>query len=680
MIKDLNATKHVKKAFRSIRVKVNSAVLFCGVILLVFNLWLLTDSMSFVEKRLVNEQLESDLKLLRNELGENDGAKWHVQDGMLMIGDTPIGDGTVQNANDAPLQTLEGVSGSFYSCFIRTYNDAELGYDEQNKYQQGHYLRASISVTGLSGERLEGIYLDKAMADALEESPDGTLSHISYVGGLQIYTRYELLYDESGEAIGILCNGRTVESLDGLVRSQRTKGTILIVTMLIVMLLGLGGIVFTMLGAITKIKDRLVLIGTGEFPEEPLDVNTRDELEDVANCENDMVESLKEKERLGAELSLATDIQAHMLPSIFPAFPGHKEFDIYASMQPAKEVGGDFYDFFMLDSKHIAMVIADVSGKGVPAALFMVIAKTLIKNHAQLGLSPEQVFTTVNSMLCEGNEADLFVSAWMGVVDLESGMLTYTNAGHNPPVLKKADGSFEYLRSKPFLVLACMDGISYAKNELQLGEGDKLVLYTDGVTEATNINEELYGEERLQNFLNAHSGEDAKTLLESLRKDVAAFQGEADQFDDITILTFDFLKKFKNEKLKELEFAIEDLDIMQILGFVDSSLKDIKCPEEDASKISEVVKCVFSNFASYDQKEIERNAKLYILPEGDNKGAKIILAQRGFPFDPLSNEAIEGETADTNLGLDFMREAMDEVTYKYENGHNIIVIKKIFEN
>ena len=680
MIKDLNATKHVKKAFRSIRVKVNSAVLFCGVILLVFNLWLLTDSMSFVEQRLVNGQLESDLKLLRNELGENDGAKWHMQDGMLMIGDTPIGDGTVQNANDAPLQTLEGVSGSFYSCFIRTYNDAELGYDEQNKCQQGHYLRASISVTGLSGERLEGIYLDKAMADALEESSDGTLSHISYVGGLQIYTRYELLYDESGEAIGILCNGRTVESLDGLVRSQRTKGTILIVTMLIVMLLGLGGIVFTMLGAITKIKDRLVLIGTGEFPEQPLDVNTRDELEDVANCVNDMVESLKEKERLGAELSLATDIQAHMLPSIFPAFPGHKEFDIYASMQPAKEVGGDFYDFFMLDSKHIAMVIADVSGKGVPAALFMVIAKTLIKNHAQLGLSPEQVFTTVNSMLCEGNEADLFVSAWMGVVDLESGMLTYTNAGHNPPVLKKADGSFEYLRSKPFLVLACMDGISYAKNELQLGEGDKLVLYTDGVTEATNINEELYGEERLQNFLNAHSGEDAKTLLESLRKDVAAFQGEADQFDDITILTFDFLKKFKNEKLKELEFAIEDLDIMQILGFVDSSLKDIKCPEEDASKISEVVKCVFSNFSNYDQKEIERNAKLYILPEGDNKGAKIILAQRGFPFDPLSNEAIEGETADANLGLDFMREAMDEVTYKYENGHNILVIKKIFEN
>lgn len=248
-----------------------------------------------------------------------------------------------------------------------------------------------------------------------------------------------------------------------------------------------------------------------------------------------------EKERINAELSLASDIQAHMLPCHFPAFPERDEFDIYATMTPAKEVGGDFYDFFMVDQTHIAVVIADVSGKGVPAALFMVIAKTLIRNHTQIGLAVNEVFTSVNRLLCEGNDACLFVTAWLGILDLSSGTLTYANAGHNPPLLCR-NGQFTYLESSPGFVLAALDTTEYELNELALTPGDRLFLYTDGVTEAENSDHELYGEERLSRFINQHVKDSAEDILPMLKTDIDSFAGNIPQFDDITMLMLDFMK------------------------------------------------------------------------------------------------------------------------------------------
>lgn len=248
-----------------------------------------------------------------------------------------------------------------------------------------------------------------------------------------------------------------------------------------------------------------------------------------------------EKERINAELSLASDIQAHMLPCHFPAFPERDEFDIYATMTPAKEVGGDFYDFFMVDQTHIAVVIADVSGKGVPAALFMVIAKTLIRNHTQIGLAVNEVFTSVNRLLCEGNDACLFVTAWLGILDLSSGTLTYANAGHNPPLLCR-NGQFTYLESAPGFVLAALDTTEYELNGLALTPGDRLFLYTDGVTEAENSDHELYGEERLSRFINQHVKDSAEDILPMLKADIDSFAGNIPQFDDITMLMFDFMK------------------------------------------------------------------------------------------------------------------------------------------
>ncbi len=260
----------------------------------------------------------------------------------------------------------------------------------------------------------------------------------------------------------------------------------------------------------------------------------------------DYIENLqtvtREKERINAELTLASDIQAHMLPCIFPAFPDHDEFDVYAAMTPAKEVGGDFYDYYMLGDNRFAMVVADVSGKGVPAALFMVIAKVLLKNHVQLNLEPAEVFEKVNNLLCEGNDADLFVTAWLGILDLNDGRMTYVNAGHNPPLWRHADGDFEYLRCRPALVLAGMEQTKYTQHEIRMLPGDRLFLYTDGVTEATGTDGGMYGEERLRDYFNTHRDMDIVGTLHGLKEDVDAFVGEAPQFDDITMLLMEFQK------------------------------------------------------------------------------------------------------------------------------------------
>lgn len=276
-------------------------------------------------------------------------------------------------------------------------------------------------------------------------------------------------------------------------------------------------------------------------------VKTGDEIEKLSHSFKgmmtditDYVENLQivttEKERISAELNIATQIQADMLPRIFPAFPDREEFDIYASMNPAREVGGDFYDFFLVDDSHLAVVIADVSGKGVPAALFMVIAKTLIKNHAQFGSDPADIFTITNNQLCEGNEAGLFVTAWLGVLNLFTGEFIYVNAGHNPPLLKKGDGGFEYLKSPAGFVLAGIEDMRYTQSVTALGKGDKLILYTDGVTEAENPERQQYGEERLKSVVNGMKEEDAKELVTGICRSVAEFSHGAQQFDDITVV------------------------------------------------------------------------------------------------------------------------------------------------
>lgn len=253
----------------------------------------------------------------------------------------------------------------------------------------------------------------------------------------------------------------------------------------------------------------------------------------------------EDKARTESELNIASQIQKNILPSKFPAFPERTEFDIYASMTPAKEVGGDFYDMFLIDENHLAILIADVSGKGVPASLIMMTAKSLIKNTALNGNSVENVFNIVNRFLCDGNTSNHFITTWFGILDLKTGVIEYTNAGHNPPVIySKKEDKYSYLKSNPNLILGIMDDTKYEKNKVTLAIGDKIFLYTDGVTEATSDKDELYGEKRLLDYLNNHKEESVTDTIKGVKQDIDSFIGTAEQFDDITMLEL-LLKEIK---------------------------------------------------------------------------------------------------------------------------------------
>jgi serine phosphatase RsbU (regulator of sigma subunit) len=283
--------------------------------------------------------------------------------------------------------------------------------------------------------------------------------------------------------------------------------------------------------------------------DEKVEVSTNDEFKALATGINGMVEALKEaiKEaaaRIDDELAFARAIQLSALPSHFPAFPDRTEFDIFADMQPAKEVGGDFYDFFLIGEDKLAVVIADVSGKGIPAARFMMISKTLIKNLALSGISAAEVFTKANNSLCENNDAGMFVTAFMAVLDCKSGKFRYVNAGHNPPLIKKAAGAVEWLPVKPNFVLTGMEDIKYVEQEIILAPGDLLFMYTDGVTEACNQALELYSDNRLFKELNNDTLEDptaAADIVEYVLDSVESFADGAEQADDITMLSLKYL-------------------------------------------------------------------------------------------------------------------------------------------
>ena len=287
-----------------------------------------------------------------------------------------------------------------------------------------------------------------------------------------------------------------------------------------------------------------------------LNIRTSDEIQnlsesikrmelDINQYIDDLESVTAEKERIGAELDIAKHIQASMLPCIFPAFPERSEIDIYATMEPAKEVGGDFYDFFMVDDRHLAIVMADVSGKGVPAALFMVIGKTLIKDHTTPGRDLGKVFTEVNKLLCESNSEELFITAFEGVLDLVTGEFVYVNAGHEMPFICKAGGEFAPYKIRAAFVLAGMEGMKYRAGSMTLEPGDKIFQYTDGVTEATNVNNELYGMERLGDILNKNKNGTPHEILPAIKADIDKFVGEAPQFDDITMLCLEYKAKMK---------------------------------------------------------------------------------------------------------------------------------------
>lgn len=264
----------------------------------------------------------------------------------------------------------------------------------------------------------------------------------------------------------------------------------------------------------------------------------------IAHRGRDMVVSQHEKDiksaRIESELNLASNIQADMLPNIYPAFPDRSEFDIYATMDPAKEVGGDFYDYFLIDNDHLCMVMADVSGKGVPAALFMMASKIILANNAMSGKSPAQILTDTNAAICSNNREEMFVTVWLGILEISTGKLTAANAGHEYPVVKHANGNYELFKDKHGFVIGGMSGMKYKDYELVLEPGSKLFLYTDGVPEATDADKQLFGTERMLDSLNKNPDATCEQMLKNMRAAVDEFVKQAEQFDDLTMLCMEY--------------------------------------------------------------------------------------------------------------------------------------------
>ena len=416
-----------------------------------------------------------------------------------------------------------------------------------------------------------------------------------------------------------------------------------------------------------------------------VDLHTGDELEDLSDSFRYMVSELNEyirnlsrvtaeKERIGAELDVARHIQASMLPCIFPAFPERHEFDIYASMTPAKEVGGDFYDFFLVDDDHLAIVMADVSGKGVPAALFMMISKTLLKSAAQSGLSPKAVLEKVNNQLCENNDAEMFVTVWLGILEISTGKMKCANAGHEYPAIMRRGGDFQLFKDKHGLVLAGMEGARYREYELELNEGDRLFVYTDGVPEATNADTVLYGTDRMLHALNEAKDRSCCELLASLHRDVDAFVGAADQFDDITMLCIE-LRTVTNG-MKKIGIAPTLDKLPEATGFFEDILSAANAPMKVIAQVNVAVDEIFSNIARYSG----ATAATLGCSLADGR-MTLRFSDNGRPYDPTGkpdpDTTLSAEERDVGgLGIFMVKKIMDEVTYEYVDGLNILTLVK----
>lgn len=271
-----------------------------------------------------------------------------------------------------------------------------------------------------------------------------------------------------------------------------------------------------------------------------LEENFKSLAESVAAYMTNLKLATAEKERIGAELELANKIQAAMLPHTFPPYPDRTEFDIFAAMEPAREVGGDFYDFFLIDEDHLCLVMADVSGKGVPAALFMMISKTILQSCAMLGKSAAEILEKTNAALSCNNQVQMFVTVWLGILEISTGRLTCANAGHEYPAIKRKDGSFELYKDKHGFVIGGMPGMRYKEYTLELQPGDMLFQYTDGVPEASNASDEMFGTERMLAALNSDPNCDPEKLLSNVRRSVADFVSDAEQFDDLTMMCIEY--------------------------------------------------------------------------------------------------------------------------------------------
>ena len=450
-----------------------------------------------------------------------------------------------------------------YAIYFEDIDDIHsLHYAINAKSQEELAAGASFNYMGVPCE--EGsfrddtlITLQNAVKSGRRES--GTLEGYADVYG-HMLNGYRVVFDSEGRAAGLICVETDISRINAdLHRYLRTVLLISAGLTAVVVLLYLFRTDKHLIEPIVQVAQRSddfvkKMQGNAEPDElifEKVPVRTDDELKLLADNVKSMADGVAaymtnlkaataEKERIGTELALATKLQAAFLPSIFPPFPDRKEFDIYASMDPAKEVGGDFYDFYLIDDDHLCLLVADVSGKGIPAALFMMVSKIILQSCAMLGRSASEILTKTNEAICSNNKENMFVTVWVGILEISTGRLTCANAGHEYPALMRKDGSFELYHDRHGIAIGAMDGVKYREYELTVSPGDKLFVYTDGLPEAADANNAMFGTERMLSALNERKEAAPEELLKAVRSQVDAFVGSAEQFDDLTMLCIEY--------------------------------------------------------------------------------------------------------------------------------------------
>lgn len=428
---------------------------------------------------------------------------------------------------------------------------------------------------------------------------------------------------------------------------------------------------------IRKINTSLSLITDGNL-NVTVDVRDNEEFASLSDDINSTVTTLKHyideaAARFDKDLEIAKQIQQSALPSVFPPYPNRKDFSIYASMNAAKEVGGDFYDFYLVDENHLAFVVADVSGKGIPGAMFMMTSKTLIKSFAESGLPVHEVLTNVNTQLCQNNEAGMFVTAWMGILDLQTGLIKFANAGHNPPLVKHKDGSYEFLKGKVNFVLAGMDMVKYKEQELQLQPGDEIYLYTDGVTEAHNSNNELFGENRLLESLNSTKGMSVEDICKKVKEDVDAFVCDAEQFDDITMLC---VQLNEIDSYNGITVVPSMETVPQVAEFMEAEMEKFEISPKISMKMLIAIDEIYSNIVRYSG----ATEAIVSIKKSDNT-LKLQFKDNGKPYNPLDSKEpdITASAEDRSiggLGIFMVKKMLDKVEYKYVDNYNILTLTK----
>lgn len=471
------------------------------------------------------------------------------------------------------------------------------------------------------------------------------------------------------------------------VRQEAAIGRMLIslflITVGVAALISIFGAIFTrkLTEPIRKLTSDVEMIGRGNLDHE-IHLKTGDEIEDLGKTFNLMTGQIRshikniseitaEKERIRTELTVASKLQADMLPESLGSFPDRTDFSLWAQMTPAREVGGDFYDFFMADEDHLVFLVADVSGKGVPAALFMVVAKTLIRSRMKGDFEPAQAFTDTNDSLYENNKNEMFVTAWLGVLTLSTGNLIYVNAGHNPPLLKTGEG-FSYLNQRTGFVLAGMEGLTYGQSQLQLMPGDGLFLYTDGVTEAHDTGNQLYGEIRLKEKLEEYRDFTPKEQVGAIWRDIQEFKGSAEQFDDITMLAL----CYKGDGYHKNTGSADISRMEEIEDFIEEILEEGEVPRNPFIKMQIAVDEIISNICRYSKAE-----EVTIACRVANGKIRLFFEDNGIPFNPLKrpDPDITDELERRKIGgygIYIVKQSMDGVTYEYVNGKNRLFLMK----